>query len=430
MIDLDHFILPESPVDRDYLIATYLLRKEIDKPEEIIKLAVMMVTEQTTGTWIRVPGESADLIEKFRGKVLGIYEIPDTEQLTKSPAGERAFIMRLGFPWQNFGPQIPMMLTTIFGNISMIGDIKLLDVQFPQTFVEKFPGPRFGIHGIRKLLSVAERPLLNNMVKPSTGITPQQGAELLYQAAVGGTDIVKDDEVLGNTELSPALKRVELYMNKLRQAQKETGEKKLYAVNVTDEPESCIKLAQAAVDSGANAILVNFLPAGLGLITSLCRNAKIKAPILAHLDFGGALYASPWHGISSALLYGKLARLAGVDLLCIPTPYGKFSLNYTKYIQIVHNLRSPFHGVPGVWPIVGGAIKQGYIPRLFDDLGRDFIIGAGGAIHAHPMGAAAGARAFRQGIDLMIKYGKWQGQELGRELKVAIEAWGGVGTYE
>ena len=426
MIDLDHFILPESPAAEDYLIGTYLLRKELKDPEEILKLAVMMAAEQTTGTWVRVPGESADVIEKFRGKVLSIYEIPDTEQFTNSPEGACTFIIRLGFPWQNFGPQIPMMLTTIFGNISMIGDIKLLDVQFPKSFVEQFPGPRFGIRGIRKLLGVPARPLLNNMVKPSTGITPEQGAELLYQAASGGTDIIKDDEVLGNTELSPVLQRVERYMPKLRKAEKETGEKKLYAVNVTDEPERCIKLAEAAVDIGANALLVNYLPAGLGLITSLCRNPKIKVPILAHLDFGGALYASPWHGISSALLYGKLARLAGVDLLCIPTPYGKFSLNYTKYIQIVHGLRSPLHDTPGVWPIAGGAIKQGHIPKLFNDLGFDFIIGAGGAIHAHPMGAAAGARAFRQGIDLMMKYGSLESEKLGRELKVAIEAWGGI----
>ena len=426
MIDLDYFILPENPQAEDYLIGTYLLRKELKNPEEILKQAVMMATEQTTGTWIRVPGESGDLIEKSRGRVLSICEIPDTEQSTNLSDGDRTFIIRLGFPWQNFGPQIPMMLTTIFGNISMIGDIKLLDVQFPKAFVEKFPGPRFGINGIRKLLGVAARPLLNNMVKPSTGITPEQGAESLYQAAVGGTDIIKDDEVLGNTVFSPVLKRVESYMRKLRQAENETGEKKLYAVNVTDEPEKCIRLAQAAVDSGANAILVNFLPAGLGLITSLCRNPKINVPILAHLDFGGALYASPWHGISSALLYGKLARLAGVDLLCIPTPYGKFSLNYSKYIQIVHGLRSPFHDKAGVWPIAGGAIKQGHIPKLFNDLGRDFIIGAGGAIHAHPMGAAAGARAFRQGIDLMMKKGKLEPEALGRELKVAIDTWGGI----
>ena len=426
MIDLDHFILPENPNVEDYLIGTYLLRKEIEDPQEILKLAVMMAAEQTTGTWVRVPGESGEVIERFRGKVLGIYEIPDTEQFTNSPQGAQVFIIRLGFPWQNFGPQIPMMLTTIFGNISMIGDIKLLDVQFPKHFVKQFPGPRFGIRGIRQMLGVPERPLLNNMIKPSTGITPEQGAELLYQAASGGTDIIKDDEVLGNTEQSPVLQRVEHYMSKLRKAEKETGEKKLYAVNVTDEPERCIKMAEAAVDMGAGALLVNYLPSGLGLITSLCRNPKIKVPILAHLDFGGALYASPWHGISSALLYGKLARLAGVDLLCIPTPYGKFSLNYTKYIQIVHGLRSPFHDMPGVWPIAGGAIKQGHIPKLFNDLGCDFIIGAGGAIHAHPMGAAAGARAFRQGIDLMMKYGRLESEELGQELQVAIEAWGGI----
>lgn len=426
MIDLDHFILPENPHAEDYLIGTFLLRKELKDPEEILKLAVMMATEQTTGTWIRVPGESAVEIEKFRGKVLSIYEVPDIEQFTNLPDGARTFIIRLGFPWQNFGPQIPMMLTTIFGNISMIGDIKLLDVQFPSAFVAKFPGPRFGIRGIRKLLGIPERPLLNNMIKPSTGISPETGAALLYEAAIGGTDVIKDDEIMGNTDFSPVLQRVQLYMKSLRRAEKETGEKKLYAVNVTDEPEKCINLAQAAVDNGANAILVNFLPAGLGLVTSLCRNSNINVPILAHLDFGGALYASPWHGISSALLYGKLARLAGVDLLCIPTPYGKFSLNYTKYIQIVHSLRSPFHGMPGVWPIAGGAIKQGHIPKLFNDLGLDFIIGAGGAIHAHPMGAAAGARAFRQGIDLMVKYGRLESEKLGRELKAAIEAWGGI----
>jgi len=317
-----------------------------------------------------------------------------------------------------------MLLTTVFGNISMIGDIKLLDIQFPRKLIEKLPGPRFGISGIRKLLGVPERPLLNNMIKPSTGITPEQGADILYQAALGGADIVKDDEVMGDTEFSPMLKRVELYMNKLRKAESETGEKKLYAVNVTDDPEQCMRKAEAAVDNGANAIMLNFLPAGIGLISSLVRNPKINVPILAHLDFGGAFYGSPWHGISSSLLYGKLARLAGVDLLCIPSPYGKFSLSCSKYLRIIQGLRSPFHDKERVWPIVGGGIKQGHISKLFVELGKDFIIGAGGAIYAHPMGAAAGANAFRQGIDLMMKYGKLEGVEEYQELKAAIELWG------
>ena len=56
MIDLDHFILPETPSIEDYIIGTYLLRRHLRGPEDIIKTAVMMATEQKTGTWIRVPG--------------------------------------------------------------------------------------------------------------------------------------------------------------------------------------------------------------------------------------------------------------------------------------------------------------------------------------------------------------------------------------
>jgi 2,3-diketo-5-methylthiopentyl-1-phosphate enolase len=171
--------------------------------------------------------------------------------------------------------------------------------------------------------------------------------------------------------------------------------------------------------------MVNFLPAGFGLVSSLARNPRIRVPILAHLDFGGALYASPWHGVTSALLYGKLARLAGVDLLTIPSPYGKFSLQYHKYIRIVLGLRSDLYTVKGTFPIVGGAIKPGDLPKLLRDLGPEFVVGAGGAIYAHPQGASAGARAFRQGLDLVMKHGDFGGEEKKYpELDTAIQLWG------
>ena len=266
--------------------------------------------------------------------------------------------------------------------------------------------------------------MLNNMIKPCTGITPEQGAELLYQVAAGGVDIIKDDEVLGDTELSPVLRRVEAYMKKLRKAERETGEKKLYAVNVTDDPDRCIRKAEAAVESGANAIMVNFLTAGIGLISSIARNDGIDVPILAHFDFGGALYASPQHGVSSTLLYGKLARLAGVDLLTVPTSYGKFPLMHRRYLWIVNSLRSPIFNKKRTFPVIGGGIKQGHLPRLFDELGPDFVVAAGGAIYAHPMGATAGARAFRQGIEVMRKCGFDGTENEYKELSAAIDLWG------
>lgn len=421
MTVFEQFALPEDPALEACLVATYLLRSD---SRDILKLAATMAAEQTTGTWVSVPGET-QTERRHRGKVVSVWEVPDHESMPMKADGPRRHVLQIAYPWENFGPQLPMLLTTAFGNISMIGDIKLIDLAFPRALVERLPGPRFGIAGIRQLLRVPKRPLLNTMIKPSTGISPEQGAALLYSAASGGTDIVKDDEVLGDTEFSPVPQRVERYMEALRRAEAETGEKKLYAVNVTDEPERCIRKAEQAVEAGANAIMINFLPAGLGLVSSLARNPRTKVPILAHLDFGGALYASPWHGISSHLLYGKLARLAGIDLLTIPTPYGKFALTHEKYIRIVLALRAELHRKERTFPIVGGAIKQGHLPQLFADLGSDFIVGAGGAIYAHPMGAPAGARAFRQAIDLLVDHGKFDGAENAYpELKAALDLWG------
>ena len=55
------------------------------------------------------------------------------------------------------------------------------------------------------------------------------------------------------------------------------------------------------------------------------------------------------------------------------------------------------------------------------------MIAAGGAIHGHPMGPAAGARAFRQGIDEVmngVALKDAAGKPENKELKAAIDAWG------
>ena len=104
------------------------------------------------------------------------------------------------------------MLSTVLGNISSSGEVKLVDLEFPQSFLKHFKGPKFGVQGIRDLLGVYDRPLLNNMIKPCIGLTPEKTAELAYEAAVGGVDIIKDDELVCDPPYCPLVDRVKAVM--------------------------------------------------------------------------------------------------------------------------------------------------------------------------------------------------------------------------
>ncbi len=70
----------------------------------------------------------------------------------------------------------------------------------------------------------------------------------------------------------------------------------------------------------------------------------------------------------------------------------------------------------------------GMTRRLFDDLGIDFAVGAGGAVHGHPMGATAGARAIRHAIDAAVR-GEPLAEAAARhpELAAALARWPGDG---
>ncbi|MBU7013678.1 MAG: ribulose 1,5-bisphosphate carboxylase [Theionarchaea archaeon] len=392
--------LPEGVDDEAYVIATYYV---CASPRyNVYKIAPAIAVEQSTGTWISVPGETEDVRRTHVAKVIGIYEIPHYE-FELPNVTERNYLVQIAFPWVNFGAQIPMMLTTVVGNISMGGKIKLMDLKFPKSFTSGFKGAKFGIKGIRKILNVPERPLLNNMIKPCTGYPPQAGRDLFFEAARGGADIIKDDELLADAPFNTLDERIPLYMEAADRAEEEKGEKTLYAVNVTDRIPKVLENAEKAIELGTNCIMVNYLTAGISVLRALADDPSITVPILTHMDFAGALYESPVSGVASPIVLGKLPRLAGADVIVFPAPYGKAPYLKERYVQTAKTMTYPFHDIPPVFPMPSGGIAQPMVDELINDLGRDIVIGAGGAIHAHPMGPAAGSRAFRQAIDAVME---------------------------
>ncbi|MDD4186621.1 MAG: RuBisCO large subunit C-terminal-like domain-containing protein [Eubacteriales bacterium] len=390
---------PEVAFSEDYIIETFQARI---KTQSIERLALALADEQTTGTWIKVGADSVEKKKRFGAQVVAIYEVPDlgSDVVEELPP---LYIVQLAIPMDNIGTSLSMLLTTVFGNISAAGMLKLIDLAFPKRYIEQFTGPKFGVEGIREVLGVKDRPLLNAMIKPNIGWTPEEGAEIFYNAAKGGVDIIKDDELLqADGDFCPLEKRVKLFMEKERQVFEETGERTLYSVNITDRNDKIKENAYRAIEYGANSLMLNTYTAGYGALQMLSEDPNINVPILAHVDFVGAYASSTYTGISAPLAIGKLTRLAGGDFQINGHPWGKFPVPYKVFYRSFKFFTQPWWNIKPMMYACSGGTTQLVVKKMVDSLGTDIILAAGGGVHGHPDGSEAGARSMRQAIDAAI----------------------------
>ncbi len=422
--------LPEGVDFEEYVVATYFAEVSANMGVSW-KVAQAIAIEQSTGTWVCVPGETPEVRRRHVAKVLSVSQIPDYEHERPGPREEpyRTYILQLGFPVENVWNTLGLLLTAIFGNISMAGRLKMLDVRFPKKWLAEFKGPKFGIEGVRKLLKVPDRPLLNNMIKPCVypggSYLKEVGQRLFYEAALGGCDIIKDDELLANQAFNPISERIPAYMEMVDKVKSETGEETLFTVNITDRVPNILENADKAIDLGANALMINYPVMGLEVTRGICEDPSIKVPVLGHMDFAGAMYMAPKYGVSSHLILAKFPRIAGLDVLVHPAPYGKASVINDKYERIAHTMRMPMYNIKPTFPMPSGGITVGMVDKCIDSLGPDIVIGSGGGIHAHPDGPAAGAKAFRQAIDAVMQGIKVKDYAKDhKELGVSLGTWG------
>ena len=410
-------------IDRDKYVIAILYAEHKYPLLDYLTMVEFVGFEGSTGTWVPVPGETEQLKEIHSAKLLGYYPLPSDPE---DPYRRKAFLA-FGFPtaqWQE--PNVPMLLTAVNGNIG--GVVKLLDLWFPNSWLKAFQGPKFGVPGVRELLKVKERPLTLSMVKPKIGLTPKETAEQCYQAALGGIDIIKDDEMTGDLPRCRIEERLSAVMEALDKAEAQTGEKTLFTINVTNETYRIVETAEKLIDSGANALMVNFT-AGWSGLRAIAENAKLRVPALFHPD-GAAGFNQGRSAGMSEWVWHKLSRISGADFTIFGTPWGKFSFPGDTVIpdlsyrsgMIYH---APMGHIKKTWVLPGGGMFPGLVPVTMEEFGTDLIIGGGGAVAGHPMGAKAGAKAFRQAIDATME-GKTL-EEYAKdkpELGAAIKAWG------
>jgi len=407
-------------IDPDaFLIAIY--RVEAIGGEEPSKVAEALASETTTGTWLRVPTETDGIRERSQGKALGVYEFP-------AEGGSRKFLAIVAHPLENFGEgaPIPMIMTGIAGEAYSMASasVKLVDLIMPKSLLREFKGPKFGIAGLRDLLRVSDRPLVGAIMKPKLGMSPREMAKICYEAAAGGADLIKDDEMQSNPPYCKREERLSAVMEAIDRGCEESGKRCLYALNITDEVDEMPEIAERMAQAGANCLMINYITAGHSILRAIAEDPSIRIPILAHPTMARALTRPERIGIGLPVLK-KLARVCGADIAVLSSPYGKLHQTFGEYFWSVQALRSPLGGIGASLPAIGGAVHPGLAPRHVGDLGVDFAMIAGGAVLGHPMGPRAGIRAMVQaaiaaarGIAL---------EEYARdheELRAALERWG------
>ena len=148
---------------------------------------------------------------------------------------------------------------------------------------------------------------------------------MAYNAWSGGCDIVKDDENLSSQKFNPFEERLAHTLDKRDRAQEETGERKVYMVNVTAETDLMLRRAELVIAQGGEYVMVDILTAGWSALQTL-RDQNLKLVIHAHRAGHAAFTKNQKHGIAMRPI-ASVARVIGVDQLHVGTVVGKMTRN-------------------------------------------------------------------------------------------------------
>jgi len=351
---------------------------------------------------------------------------PYVEKLAAKVFSIKGNNIRIAYPIELFeGDNMPNILSSVAGNVfglRALKNLRLNDLILPKELIQSFKGPKFGIKRIRKLLGVTNRPLVGTIIKPKLGLKTNDHAKVAYDAWIGGCDVVKDDENLSSQRFNPFDDRLIATLDMRDKAEKETGEKKVYLVNVTSETEEMIKRAQFVKDHGGQYLMIDILTCGFSSLQTI-REQDFGLVIHAHRAGHAAFTKNTKYGISMKVI-ATVARIIGVDQLHVGTVVGKMSETKDEVAENRDALKTELAGLKKVLPVASGGLYPSLVPALMKFFGNDFVIQAGGGIHGHTDGTVAGATAMRQAVDATLKgislraYAKTH-----RELSVALELW-------
>ncbi|WP_281635462.1 ribulose-bisphosphate carboxylase large subunit family protein [Flavobacterium marginilacus] len=374
----------------------------IETPYEVEQAAAVLAGEQSSGTFVSVPGETEELKKRFAARVediqlLGLADEPSIPG--GSIPGKKYQKARVKVSWsiENFGYNLPVLISTLQGNlyeITQFTGLKLMDFEVPDSFATHFTGPKFGIKGSKSSCGVTNRPMIGTIIKPSIGMSVDETAALVKTLIEAGIDFIKDDELMGSAANSFFDDRVKGIMKVIRDNEQKTGKKVMYAFNISDEIDEMQRKYDLIQQEKGSCAMVSINSVGLAGTKKICDRGELV--IHGHRNGWGMLNRHPLLGIEFPA-YQKIQRLAGVDQLHVNGIQNKFWESDDSVVTSIQSCLKPFLGGNEILPVVssgqwGGQAVETYRRTQTTDL----LYMAGGGILAHPMGPKAGVNALQQ----------------------------------
>lgn len=296
------------------------------------------------------------------------------ERIAKEETSDNRYLITISYLSGIADSSVSQFLNTLFGNISLKNNIRINGIRLGNEFSSLFPGPLYGVSGIRQALNVYDRPLVCTALKPA-GLSSSELAAMAYAFAKGGADIIKDDHGISNQRYSRFDERIVRVQNAVREANAKYGTSTIYAPMVNDEPSVMLKQLDLCARNGIKGVLAAPSLIGYGAFAEIRRNHEFI--LIAHPALAGTFFYSPEHGATPAFFLGTLFRLLGADISIFPNSGGRFLFSPSDCDSLCDSLRNPLNALKAAFPAPAGGMRISNIPEMYDRYGKDtvFIIG-------------------------------------------------------
>ncbi len=291
-----------------------------------------------------------------------------------APCADDRYAVTIELSVATTGPETGQLMNMLFGNCSLQQDVQLVDVLFPPSVLDVFPGPRHGIAGIRKAVRAWDRPLTCTALKP-LGLSPDELAAMCGTFARAGLDVIKDDHGIADQVYAPFAGRVRACQRAIEQAARETGHRACYAPSLSGGPRRLEEQLRIVAGEGVAMVLAAPMVMGLPVFTELVRE-RLAVPVLAHPALSGALRIAP------PLFYGRLFRLFGADAVIFPNYGGRFSYSQATCLALADAARGPFGSHAPSLPVPAGGMSVERVAEMLSVYGTDTMLLIGGALLA------------------------------------------------